>query len=270
MRAGEQAGTSSSPQSLCPLCLPCAGNRHTLSIEELQQRYSHIPATGLQLALSRLMQAAQQQPPLPAKQGLTSLLEAGVLGLLVGQAPAPADRAPAGESALLLPAGATHPPPSWVRPFHSWSEGGASSSGASGGNSSVDPGSAAASAPAGPAAALPEQQLPSLAHRLLLREAGAAPALRQPRSMVPAAELAGALRYMKTLRGHRSAVYCVTFDKTGRYVITGSDDRLVKVGLAVPLYLSSQARLAGWLACRPLGCSVCAGVGFNKRDNGAT
>ena len=41
---------------------------------------------------------------------------------------------------------------------------------------------------------------------------------------------AGALRYQKTLRGHNAAVYCVAFDKTGRYVVTGSDDRLVKVG----------------------------------------
>ncbi|KAF5455370.1 hypothetical protein F2P56_024959 [Juglans regia] len=31
------------------------------------------------------------------------------------------------------------------------------------------------------------------------------------------------------LRGHRSAVYCAIFDRLGRYVITGSDDRLVKI-----------------------------------------
>ncbi|XP_031260091.1 PH-interacting protein isoform X2 [Pistacia vera] len=33
----------------------------------------------------------------------------------------------------------------------------------------------------------------------------------------------------KKLRGHRDAVYCAIFDRSGRYVITGSDDRLVKI-----------------------------------------
>lgn len=32
-----------------------------------------------------------------------------------------------------------------------------------------------------------------------------------------------------TIRGHKLAVYCVAFDKAGRHIITGSDDRLVKV-----------------------------------------
>lgn len=31
------------------------------------------------------------------------------------------------------------------------------------------------------------------------------------------------------MRGHRAAVYCIAFDRSGRYIITGSDDRLVKV-----------------------------------------
>lgn len=34
---------------------------------------------------------------------------------------------------------------------------------------------------------------------------------------------------IKKIRGHRSAVYCAIFDRSGRYVITGSDDRLVKI-----------------------------------------
>lgn len=33
----------------------------------------------------------------------------------------------------------------------------------------------------------------------------------------------------KKIRGHRSAVYCAIFDRSGRYVITGSDDRLIKI-----------------------------------------
>ncbi|WCJ23351.1 WD40/YVTN repeat-like-containing domain Bromodomain [Euphorbia peplus] len=37
------------------------------------------------------------------------------------------------------------------------------------------------------------------------------------------------MQNLKRLRGHRNAVYCAIFDRSGRYVITGSDDRLVKI-----------------------------------------
>ncbi|KAM6558873.1 hypothetical protein CsatA_028112 [Cannabis sativa] len=37
------------------------------------------------------------------------------------------------------------------------------------------------------------------------------------------------MQNIKKLRGHRTAVYCAIFDRSGRYVITGSDDRLVKI-----------------------------------------
>ncbi|XP_047969785.1 PH-interacting protein [Salvia hispanica] len=48
-------------------------------------------------------------------------------------------------------------------------------------------------------------------------------AIAKPSSMVPK------MQNIKKLRGHRDAVYCAIFDRSGRYVITGSDDRLVKV-----------------------------------------
>uniref|UniRef100_A0A2P2LT79 Bromodomain and WD repeat-containing protein 1 n=1 Tax=Rhizophora mucronata TaxID=61149 RepID=A0A2P2LT79_RHIMU len=37
------------------------------------------------------------------------------------------------------------------------------------------------------------------------------------------------MQNIKRLRGHRNAVYCAIFDCSGRYVVTGSDDRLVKI-----------------------------------------
>ncbi|KAL5561007.1 hypothetical protein UlMin_030754 [Ulmus minor] len=37
------------------------------------------------------------------------------------------------------------------------------------------------------------------------------------------------MQNQKKIRGHRNAVYCAIFDRIGRYVITGSDDRLVKI-----------------------------------------
>ncbi|KAK6118118.1 hypothetical protein DH2020_048102 [Rehmannia glutinosa] len=48
-------------------------------------------------------------------------------------------------------------------------------------------------------------------------------AIAKPSAMVPK------MQNMKKLRGHRDAVYCAIFDRSGRYVITGSDDRLVKI-----------------------------------------
>lgn len=38
--------------------------------------------------------------------------------------------------------------------------------------------------------------------------------------------------YRRTL-GHLSAVYCVLFDRSGKYIITGADDLLVKVWSSV-------------------------------------
>ena len=37
------------------------------------------------------------------------------------------------------------------------------------------------------------------------------------------------VQHHKTVRGHKLAVYCIAFDRAGRHIITGSDDRLVKV-----------------------------------------
>lgn len=39
------------------------------------------------------------------------------------------------------------------------------------------------------------------------------------------------MQHHKTIRGHKLAVYCIAFDRAGRHIITGSDDRLVKVCL---------------------------------------
>lgn len=36
-------------------------------------------------------------------------------------------------------------------------------------------------------------------------------------------------KHLGTFRGHRTAVYCAVVTRDGKYVITGSDDCLVKV-----------------------------------------
>lgn len=52
---------------------------------------------------------------------------------------------------------------------------------------------------------------------------------------------AASLNLQRRTLGHLSAVYCVVFDCTGRYVITGADDMLVKVS-----HLLIQLSLVFW------------------------
>lgn len=95
--------------------------------------------------------------------------------------------------------------------------------------------------PGAPPAAEPKLLLPpyerppyttsSILHRVGLRTLHGHPALRSGRRMLPAEELARKLCHHQTARGHQFAVYCVSFDKSGRYLATGSDDMYVKVRL---------------------------------------
>ncbi|KAK7246296.1 hypothetical protein RIF29_41159 [Crotalaria pallida] len=50
------------------------------------------------------------------------------------------------------------------------------------------------------------------------------------------------MQNIKRIRGHRNAVYCAIFDRSGRYVITGSDDRLVKIWSMETAYLLASCR----------------------------
>ncbi|XP_052191480.1 uncharacterized protein LOC127800733 [Diospyros lotus] len=50
------------------------------------------------------------------------------------------------------------------------------------------------------------------------------------------------MQNIKKLRGHVNAVYCAIFDQSGRYVITGSDDRLVKIWSMETAYCLASCR----------------------------
>ncbi|DAZ96791.1 TPA: hypothetical protein N0F65_005789 [Lagenidium giganteum] len=48
--------------------------------------------------------------------------------------------------------------------------------------------------------------------------------------ILPPSYIYSRMRRLKTLNGHlQIATYCLTYDKSGKYVITGADDRLIKV-----------------------------------------
>lgn len=84
--------------------------------------------------------------------------------------------------------------------------------------------------------------------RLVARELGAGAAARAGgpggAALFPARMLAGLQLQRRTL-GHLSAVYCLVFDCTGRYVCTGADDMLVKVPILILITYSSIC----WIAC---------------------
>nr|XP_037876090.1 PH-interacting protein isoform X4 [Bombyx mori] len=104
----------------------------------------------------------------------------------------------------------------------------------------------------GEALVRPRPQLPcsaqdhSLVRRLMYRElgcgarAGVAGDASGKEAVFPRRLLSGLQLQRRTL-GHLSAVYCLVFDCTGRYVITGADDLLVKV------WSARDGRLVGTL-----------------------
>ncbi|KAJ8703847.1 hypothetical protein PYW07_013141 [Mythimna separata] len=88
----------------------------------------------------------------------------------------------------------------------------------------------------------------TLVRRLVSRELGVGAAAvaggRGGAALFPARMLAGLQLQRRTL-GHLSAVYCLVFDCTGRYVCTGADDMLVKVWSAIDGRLVATLRGVG-------------------------
>jgi hypothetical protein len=80
----------------------------------------------------------------------------------------------------------------------------------------------------------PHHSVASVLQKNLLREIGWSPSVRAPGNLLPPEQFTKQLHYQRTVRGHHFAVYCIAFDRSGRRIITGSDDRLVKVGLLCP------------------------------------
>lgn len=62
-----------------------------------------------------------------------------------------------------------------------------------------------------------------LLHKLAMRQAG------HLRGLLSPPEQAAMLQHHRTVRGHRAVVYCTACDAQGQYLVTGADDRLVKV-----------------------------------------
>ena len=58
------------------------------------------------------------------------------------------------------------------------------------------------------------------------------------------------------MRGHRSAVYCTIYDRTGRWLITGADDRLLKVSTTTVAPMRSRGCCATGITDHESCCIV--------------
>ncbi|PSC70372.1 WD40 YVTN repeat-like-containing domain,Bromodomain isoform [Micractinium conductrix] len=102
---------------------------------------------------------------------------------------------------------------------------------------------AAPLAPPPPRWLRPGASLCSEARRLLLlRAGGLCRAGSHPGVVAPTEAYARQLSHVLTVRGHRFAVYCVCYDRSGRFIVTGSDDRLVKIWSTVTGLLQASCR----------------------------
>ena len=85
----------------------------------------------------------------------------------------------------------------------------------------------------------PDRKLPSwlrsphveapLLRRVAHRPLGVSAAWRSERALLPLPAYAATVQHQRSVRGHSGAVYCVTFDRAGGRLITGSDDTFIKV-----------------------------------------
>lgn len=62
------------------------------------------------------------------------------------------------------------------------------------------------------------------------------------RKLVIPTSLYGKTRLLRRTVGHLSSVYCVLFDRTGQYIITGADDLLIKIWSAIDGRLQATLR----------------------------
>lgn len=77
----------------------------------------------------------------------------------------------------------------------------------------------------------------------LLKECGVVPLTSvDPSGPFPSKRIFGKMEHHWTVRGHSQATYCVAIDPTGRFIITGSDDRLVKIWSATTAMLVCTCR----------------------------
>ena len=176
----------------------CAGERHQLSYEELKRRYQHISPRFLEQLVASLLECQRELHEglgVSGRFGFTSLLDRG-------------------------------PPPSLCSTTMCCSLPGAGHTL----HAALVVSAAAPCAPQAPSAC----STASVRRRPRLREVGWSRAIVAGGALQSPLEFAGQLRHQRTVRGHHFAVYCIAWDRSGRRIITGSDDRLVKVCAASP------------------------------------
>ena len=217
------------------------GVEHPLGYDVLRRRYQHVPPA----ALGELLRRALAEKAAAGLHGLSSMLHSGQRSISC--------RACAclvhccmlwrrcALCAFCIPAGSLcqHARYGALSQAHQhWFSGSRTLSlDARSGAASVVP-SVAATQPLPPLPAWlrPPHHTQSLAQKLQLRTLGGGARLRSARALLPPPDLAAHVQHLQSMRGHQFAVYCISFDKLGRHIITGSDDTFIKAGYLLTLW----------------------------------
>ncbi|CAG9789743.1 unnamed protein product [Diatraea saccharalis] len=210
-----------------PRRLDWEGNLHTQSYEELASQYTDVSWDRLAgvcesaLRLARTAALASAPPPAPALAPANGEATPPAAGAALPAPPSAPDAAPQQQDVTArLAARLSLLSESLVRPKPKYSS---------------------------------YKRNHSLVRRLCARELGAG-VLGEARGAglgagagrgVMSPRMLAGLQLQRRTLGHLSAVYCLVFDCTGRYVVTGADDLLVKVWSAVDGRLLATLRGAG-------------------------
>ncbi|GFR48989.1 hypothetical protein Agub_g11008, partial [Astrephomene gubernaculifera] len=230
-----------SKHGLLPTRVDIAGNVQPVPFAQHGSVHSHVPADALQQLLGKLM--AQDKPNGNGSIQVVSLTAPGKHGLLGCPEPPlpiwwrrPPTQASLPHQILVRQTGMARGRLASSALHTSAGCGTAAGTGVGGNAASGAAGSGAVAAAVGGTAGV---------------AAAAATAAANGASGAVAATAAGGLltgpvcrqmRHLKTVRGHRLAVYCCTYDNTGKRIITGSDDCIVKIWSALTGVLLKSCR----------------------------
>lgn len=233
-----------------------SGVEHPLDYDVLRRRYQHVPPA----ALGELLRRALAEKAAAGLHGLSSMLHSGQPSILCRARACLVHccmlRCRCTLCVFCITAGGLHQlalrrNAISIRTLRTpWLD-------ARSGAASVVPSVAAAQPlPPLPQWLRPPHHTKSLARKLQLRAlGGGGGGLRSARALLPPLDLAGHVQHLQSMRGHQFAVYCISFDKLGRHIITGSDDTFIKVALSVDPGASCSS--ANMPCCSAQHCRYC-------------
>eukprot|EP01125_Pyxidicula_operculata_P017255 TRINITY_DN603_c0_g1_i6.p1 TRINITY_DN603_c0_g1~~TRINITY_DN603_c0_g1_i6.p1 ORF type:complete len:563 (+),score=39.81 TRINITY_DN603_c0_g1_i6:86-1774(+) len=186
-------------QDALPARFDWTGKKVALSYVDLKERYPHVPSGHLVLLLERLLTLSNGVSPFPSSAW--TLLGQDGFSIIEHKENEKENGIDKGENTSLSHRRSDAPMESWVQMIQKLS---------------------------------PSRYLPCV-HRKI-QGSSSSQSLRAlqlgdriPRSFRPHIAHYSKFRHLTTIQGHEYPIYCIIFDRSGKRMITGSDDRMVKV-----------------------------------------